>query len=188
MQVRNYSFQCFLTCCTGLLYDLHICACCECVLLIKMTCAVNWIIVRERRAESTSLSHPDLAGSRGVRTIYLLTCATCEYSDQPVHPRSLIRVFVVNMNKLDHWIPRAPCNFDPLQPHLYIVKLGFTGVYIIFLISAQNHRLWVLVRAASMFWAVIWNISEILSENFQFWVMKFSIYLNRCVFVMQWIF
>ena len=48
-----------------LLYDLHICACCECVLLIKMTCAMNWIIVRERRAESTSLSHPDLAGSRG---------------------------------------------------------------------------------------------------------------------------
>ena len=30
------------------------------------------------------------------------------------------------------------CNFDPLKPHLYIVKLGFTGVYIIFLISAQN--------------------------------------------------
>ena len=30
-----------------------------------MTCAVNWIIVRERRAESTSLSRPDLAGSRG---------------------------------------------------------------------------------------------------------------------------
>ena len=29
-------------------------------------------------------------------------------------------------------------NFDPLKPHFYIVKLGFTGVYIIFLISAQN--------------------------------------------------
>ena len=29
-------------------------------------------------------------------------------------------------------------NFDPLQPHFYIVKLGFTGVYIIFLISAQK--------------------------------------------------
>ena len=29
-------------------------------------------------------------------------------------------------------------NFDPLNPHFYIVKLGFTGVYIIFLISAQN--------------------------------------------------
>ena len=31
-------------------------------------------------------------------------------------------------------------SFDPLKPHLYIVKLGFTGVYIIFLISAQKHR------------------------------------------------
>ena len=40
-------------------------------------------------------------------------------------------------------------NFDPLKPHFYIVKLGFTGVYIIFLISAQKHRLWVPVRTAS---------------------------------------
>ena len=29
-------------------------------------------------------------------------------------------------------------NFDPLKPHFYIVKLGFTGVYINFLISARN--------------------------------------------------
>ena len=41
-------------------------------------------------------------------------------------------------------------NFDPLKPHFYIVKLGFTGVYIIFFISAQKHRLWVLVRTASL--------------------------------------
>ena len=49
-------------------------------------------------------------------------------------------------------------NADPLKPHFYIVKLGLTGVYIIFLISAQNidcgsslepPRLWVLVRIAS---------------------------------------
>ena len=33
-------------------------------------------------------------------------------------------------------------NLDPLKPHFYIVKLGFTGVCIIFLISAQKHRLW----------------------------------------------
>ena len=39
-------------------------------------------------------------------------------------------------------------NFDPLKPHFYVVKLGFTGVYIIFLISAQKHILWVLVRTA----------------------------------------
>ena len=41
-------------------------------------------------------------------------------------------------------------NFDPLKPHFYIVKLGFTGVYIIFLISALKLRLWVLVRTASL--------------------------------------
>ena len=40
-------------------------------------------------------------------------------------------------------------NFDPLKPHFYIVKLGFTGVFIISLISAQKHRLSVLVRTAS---------------------------------------
>ena len=43
-------------------------------------------------------------------------------------------------------------NFDPLKPHFYIVILGFTGVYIIFLISAQKHRLWVLVGTASSRW------------------------------------
>ena len=42
-------------------------------------------------------------------------------------------------------------NFDPFIPHFYTVKLGFTGVYIIFLTrsSAQKRRLWVLVRTAS---------------------------------------
>ena len=40
-------------------------------------------------------------------------------------------------------------NFDPLNSHFYIIKLGFIGVYIIFLISAQKHRLRVLVRTAS---------------------------------------
>ena len=27
----------------------------------------------------------------------------------------------------------SPCNVYPLTPHFYIVKLGFTGVYFIFL-------------------------------------------------------
>ena len=40
-------------------------------------------------------------------------------------------------------------NFDPLKPHFYMVKLEFTGVYIILIISAQKHRLWVFVRTAS---------------------------------------
>ena len=46
-------------------------------------------------------------------------------------------------------ITKTLYNFDPLKLHFYIVKLGFTGVYIIFLISAQIHRLWALVRIAS---------------------------------------
>ena len=35
---------------------------------------------------------------------------------------------------------RKPClyNFDPVKPHFYIVKLGLTGVYIIFVIFAQK--------------------------------------------------
>ena len=85
-----------------------------------------------------------------------------------------------------------PYNFDSLKPHCYIVKLGFTGVYSILPLSAQKHRFWVpTLRGGSneypkcMFWAEIWKISEFLSENFQFLVMKFSIYLNRCVFVMS---
>ena len=35
----------------------------------------------------------------------------------------------------------CPCNVDPLTPHFYIVKLGFTGVYNFFLIFALKHRL-----------------------------------------------
>ena len=31
-------------------------------------------------------------------------------------------------------------SLDPLKPHFYIVKLGFTGVYIIFLSFAQKHK------------------------------------------------
>ena len=43
----------------------------------------------------------------------------------------------------------SPCNEHPLTPHFYIVKLGCTGVYI-FLIFAPKHRLWALVRTASL--------------------------------------
>ena len=36
--------------------------------------------------------------------------------------------------------------FDPLKPHFYIVKLGFTGVYIIFSYFCSKHRLWYLLE------------------------------------------
>ena len=96
-------------------------------------------------------------------------------------------------------------NFDPLKPHFYIVKLGCTGVYIIFLISAQKHRLWVLVRVPTIYVSAqkhrLWVLVRVptiyvfeqkyekyqnfLSENFHFLVVKFSVYLNRRVFVMM---
>ena len=85
-------------------------------------------------------------------------------------------------------------NFDPLNPHFYIVKLGFIGVYIIFLISAQNidcgYSLEPPRRGGSneypqsMFWAEIRKISDFLSENLHFLVVELSVYLNSLVFVM----
>ena len=31
-----------------------------------------------------------------------------------------------------------PCNVYPLEPHFYIAKLGFAGVYLFFLFLLQN--------------------------------------------------
>ena len=60
---------------------------------------------------------------------------------QPAHLQSLISAFVVCL--LYCYITKTRLyNVDPLQAHFYIAKLGFTGVYINFLISAQKHRLW----------------------------------------------
>ena len=47
--------------------------------------------------------------------------------------------------------------FYSLRKHTYIILS--TGVYNIFLISAQKHRLWVLVRTASV-GGEIFNIFE----------------------------
>ena len=57
------------------------------------------------------------------------------------------------------------CNFDLLKPHFYIVKLEFTGVYIIFLIFAQNVRLWVLVRTATARQFKLAPTIHVLSRN-----------------------
>ena len=86
-------------------------------------------------------------------------------------------------------------NFDPLKPHLYIVKLGFTGVYIIFIISAQKYRLWVLVRTEpsrrggsnecpqSMFLSRK-NIRNYIRKFSFFGGKIFNLYLKRRVFEM----
>ena len=77
-------------------------------------------------------------------------------------------------------------SFDPLKPQFYIVKLGFTGVNIIFLILLRNIDCRYSLEPPrrgdsneypqSMFLAGIWKISEFfLSENFQYiWIDVFS--------------
>ena len=84
-------------------------------------------------------------------------------------------------------------NFDPLKLHFYIVKLGCTGVYIIFLISAQNIDCGYSLEPAEAVLTSTHNLcfeqkfekyQKFLSENFQFLEVKFSIYLNRRVIVM----
>ena len=99
--------------------------------------------------------------------------AANENTDNSANPQSLIT---------------KTCLFNSahLKPHFYIVKLGLQWYTLLFLISAQKHRLWVLVWTASPVFSInMKKISDLfLSENFQFLEVKFSIYLNRRVFVM----
>ena len=75
-------------------------------------------------------------------------------------------------------------NFDPLKPHFYKVKLGFRGVYIIFLISAQKHRLWVLVWTASRV-PTIYILSRNMKHIRVFYLKIFSFW--RWNFLYIWI-
>ena len=84
-------------------------------------------------------------------------------------------------------------NFYPLKPHFnIIVKLGFTGVYIIFFLFLPKNI--DCVYSLEPPWRDGFNeypqsvlsrnmkkISEVLYENFQFLAVKLSIYLNRRV-------
>ena len=75
-----------------------------------------------------------------------------------------------------------------------MMKLGFTGYTLFFLFLLKNiecrYSLEPHCRCGSneypqsMFWAEIWKYRNFLSENFHFLVVKFSVYLNRHVFVM----
>ena len=70
-------------------------------------------------------------------------------------------------------------NFDPLKPHFHVVKLGFTGVHIIFLVSVQKIDFGYSVEPPrrcgfneypqSMFRAEILKISDFYLKTFSFW-------------------
>ena len=88
-------------------------------------------------------------------------------------------------------------NFDPLKPHFYIVKLGFTGVYIIFsYFCSKTYICGYSLEPPQRGEAVLTSTHSLCSEQkykkyqnfylktFSFLVLKFSIYLNRRAFVM----
>ena len=87
-------------------------------------------------------------------------------------------------------------NFDPLKPHFYIIKLGVTGVYIIFFLFLFTkidcgHSLEPPRRGGSneypqsmCFDQKYEKYQSFLCENFQFLEVKFPICLTRRVFVM----
>ena len=85
----------------------------------------------------------------------------------------------------------------PSKPHFYVVKLGFTGVYIVILISAsilsrdvKNIRIFYLniliffIYLFTYFFFFFFFFFFLVFVLFCFFfVVKFSIYLNRHVFI-----
>ena len=114
---------------------------------------------------------------------------------------SSVQSLLLGMHHIFSWLDQIitkTClyNVDPLKPHFYIVKLGFTGVYIIFHISAQNidcgYSLEPPQRGGSNEYPQSMflsrhkkNIRFFLSEIFHILLVNFPIYLNRLVFVMD---
>ena len=86
-------------------------------------------------------------------------------------------------------------NFDPIKPHFYIVNWGLQGYTLFFLFLLKNidcgYSLEPPRRGGSneyhniCFEQKYEKYQTFLSENFQFLEVKFPIYLNRYVFVMN---
>ena len=72
-------------------------------------------------------------------------------------------------------------NFDPLKPHFYKVKLGFTCVYIIFSYFCSKHRGGSNEYPQSMFWAEIWKISD-----FFIWFFFFFFFCGNIFSIFDW--
>ena len=73
---------------------------------------------------------------------------------------------------------------DPLKPHFCIVKLEFTGVHMIFLFLLKNIDCGYSLEPPRRNGKKYLNF---LSENFHFLVVKFSVYLNKHVYVMLFV-
>ena len=84
------------------------------------------------------LTAPDLGPQ------YLLFSQHNAASDLGLHCLPLIQQFLdVSITKTCLY------NFDSIKTPFYTIKLGFTRYTLFFFISAQKHRLWVLIRGSS---------------------------------------
>ena len=104
-----------------------------------------------------------------LRLLKSLTCKDALAKRIKANKLRYIQVYTIRGKPRDITIEECitllcPSNVDPLTPHFYIVKLVFTGVYIFFLIFALKHRLWVLVRTASLKTQYIEDIYFFLGE------------------------
>ena len=74
-----------------------------------------------------------------------------------------------------------------------MLKLEFTGITLFFLISARKHKLWASTGTdfeggsneypQSIFWAEIWKKYRNFYLKIFIFLVKFSVYLNKLVFV-----
>ena len=81
----------------------------------------------------------------------------------------------------------CPCNVYLFEPHFYIAKLGYAGVYLFFLFLLQNidcgysleppRQGGSNVRPQTMFWAKIRKISFFFLMKFSFFLLKKSLYI-----------
>ena len=70
-----------------------------------------------------------------------------------------------------HALPYAHVIYAPFAAQFFVAKLGFyRGVYY-FLSLFLKHRLWVLVRTSSMFYATIWKISYFFYKELRTWIL-----------------
>ena len=98
--------------------------------------------------------------------------------DHPSPNTDYLLVAVIKQSRQLAITKTNPCNEHPFTPHFYIVKLGFTRVYI-FSYFCPKHRLWILVRTASLTCTHNQCFEQILEKNIINFHLKMNIYYSR---------
>ena len=108
-------------------------------------------VPKDVAVKRTLLLQGMLKRSKMIRKNWFLCCISSLSACLWFHMTFVVSLFLPHLSFI--WYlditKTCPYKFYPLKLHFHIIKLGFTGVYIIFHISAQKHRLWVRVRTPS---------------------------------------